>query len=83
MNRFEREELAELILRAISTGREEQTALLTVPCDMGEWTRTADAASDARRELWKALYAMEIEEAEGSPSRSVKVLSRGKESGQA
>jgi len=60
MDRYEREELAELILRVIATTREATTALFSMPADMAAWSRTADAESTARRELWQALYRLEM-----------------------
>jgi hypothetical protein len=76
VNRFEREELAELILRTVQMARDEQTALLAVPPDMGKWVETAEASKNATRELWEALYRIEIQEADDSPKKGVSLPAR-------
>lgn len=67
MDRYEREELAELLLRVIATTVEATTALYTLPLDMHQWQETARAETDARRELWEALYRLEMEDGPRNP----------------
>lgn len=67
MDRYEREELAELILRVISTTVEATTALYTLPLSMQDWHRTAQAETEARREMWEALYRLEMADGARNP----------------
>lgn len=75
MNRFERDELGTLFLRAIQAARDESAVLYATTLDMGEWTRTADTASTARREFWECLLRIEIQDVERPANRVVKVPS--------
>lgn len=67
MDRYEREELAELHLRVIHTTVEATVALYRSPIEMGEWTRTAQAETEARREFWEALYRLEMADGPKNP----------------
>lgn len=60
MDRYEREELAELHLRVIHTTVAATLALYAMPLDMREWQVTAEAELTARREFWEALYRLEM-----------------------
>lgn len=54
----ERDELAELIVRAINTARDAADALIASPFDMENYRRTDELACDARREVWQCLYSI-------------------------
>jgi len=73
VNRIERDELAELITRAIFARGEEVSALYAVPLDMGTMVRTADTAATAVRELWQALFSLALDDESTLPQRVVKI----------
>lgn len=74
MDRYEREELAELILRVINTTREACTALYALPADMAAWSTTAAKEADARRECWEALYRLEVADRQPEKRSHVRVV---------
>lgn len=76
MDRYEREELAELFLRVVRTTVEATSALYTVPLSMAEWSRSADNEKDARREFWEALYRLEVEDTPQKPLPHVRIVER-------
>jgi hypothetical protein len=78
MNRFEREELAELMLRALATRWDESASFHARQPDMGEWVRTAESSKEATRELWEALYRIEIQEIADTPQKGVGLPARRK-----
>jgi hypothetical protein len=73
VNRFERDELAQLITVAVAARGEEVAALYAVPLDMGAMVKTADFSRDAVREVWQALFRLKIEETDHVPQRVVKI----------
>lgn len=78
MNRAERAELAELIVRWGNLRVAESEALHAQRPDMAEWARTGDACREAYRELWEALFRIEIHEPEEAPQRVVKLPAHSK-----
>jgi hypothetical protein len=77
MNRFERDELAELIVRAMTAARDETAALYAVPLDMSSMVDTADIAKEAARELWQALFRLDLQESQDVTQRVVKISGHG------
>jgi len=67
MDRYEREELAELHLRVIHTTVEATIALYRSPISMETWQSTATAETEARREFWEALYRLEMADGPHNP----------------
>jgi hypothetical protein len=77
MNRFERDELAELISKALAASREEVASLYAVPLDMGGMVGAADIAREAIREVWQALFRLDLQESHDVAQRIVKISEHG------
>jgi hypothetical protein len=67
MTRAQREEISELLNRAIATAVAETAAIYERPSDMGWWVDTAERAKESRRELWEALYRLPVTDEDAVP----------------
>jgi hypothetical protein len=73
MKRFERDELAELIVRAQACTKLHEQDLRQVPIDMHAAVASGTALDQANRELWQALFSLQIEQ-EDDPTQGVHVV---------
>lgn len=71
MDRYERDELAQLIVDWVRAAVEAAAALYEEPLDMSEWVATADREQNARRECWEALFRLPIQEKSGPQHRAL------------
>jgi hypothetical protein len=75
MQRYEQDELTELIIRACNTAREEGAAHMDTSFDVRGRLQASEIAQQAQREVWQALYRLAIEQPETAPQRIINVTS--------